>query len=70
MPGLTGHDLVRWLAEHHPATRSILMTGLDTGCDDCPILGGCPVLAKPFDPNDAVSMVGAVLARHRKRPET
>ena len=36
MPGLTGHDLARWLAQHHPATRSILMTGLDTGCDDWP----------------------------------
>ena len=70
MPELTGHDLARWLAEHHPATRSILMTGLDTGCDDCPILGSCPVLAKPFDPKDAVTRVGAVLARHRKRPET
>jgi len=70
MPGLTGHDLARWLAKHHPATLSILMTGLDTGCDDCPILGSCPVLAKPFDPKDAVSLVDAVLARQSKRPET
>ena len=70
MPEQTGHDLARWLAEHHPATRSILMTGLDTGCDDCPILGSCTILAKPFDPKEAVSLVGAVLARHRKRPET
>jgi CheY-like chemotaxis protein len=66
MPGLTGQDLVRWLAEHHPATRAILMTGLDSGYDNC----GCPVLAKPFDPMAALSLVGAVLAKHRKRPET
>jgi DNA-binding NtrC family response regulator len=70
MPGLTGHDLARWLANHHPATRSILMTGWDIGCDDCPILGSCTVLAKPFNPKDAVSLVGAVLARHTKKPET
>jgi DNA-binding NtrC family response regulator len=70
MPGLTGHDLARWLAEHHPATRSILMTGLDTGCDDCPIAGRCKVLAKPFNPRDAVSLVGAVLARDGRKPDS
>jgi CheY-like chemotaxis protein len=70
MPGLTGHDLARWLAKHYPATRLFLMTGLDISCDDCPILGGCTVLAKPFDPKDAVSLVGAVLTRYEKKPET
>ena len=70
MPGPTGHDLARWLAKHHPGTRSILMTGWDTGCDDCPIAGSCTVLAKPFNPTDAVLLVGAVLARPRKTPET
>jgi DNA-binding NtrC family response regulator len=69
MPGPSGHDLARWLAEHHPATRPVLMTGLDTVCDECPIPGSCPILSKPFDLDDAVSMVGAVLAQHRNRPE-
>jgi DNA-binding NtrC family response regulator len=70
MPGPTGHDLARWLANHHPTTRSILMTGLDTGCDDCPIAGRCKVLAKPFNPRDAVSLVGAVLARDGRKPDS
>ena len=70
MPGPTGHDLARWLANYHPATCPILMTGCDTGCDDCPILGSCTVLPKPFNPAHAVLLVGAVLARHKKRPET
>ena len=27
MPGLTGHDLARWLAKYHPATRSCVADG-------------------------------------------
>jgi DNA-binding NtrC family response regulator len=70
MPGQSGHDLARWLAERHPATQPILMTGWDTACEDCPISGRCQMLAKPFHPNDAVSLVKAVLARSLKKPST
>jgi DNA-binding NtrC family response regulator len=50
MPQLGGHDLARWLATYYPATKFILMTGWDTGCEDCPIAGRCSILAKPFAP--------------------
>jgi len=66
MPGFSGHDLARWLAEHRPATRFILMTGWDTGCEDCSIAGHCHVVLKPFVPRDVVSTVDAVLAFGQK----
>jgi DNA-binding NtrC family response regulator len=62
MPGFSGHDLARWLAEQRPATRFILMTGWDTGCDDCSIAGRCHIVVKPFLPRDVVSAVDAILA--------
>ena len=66
MPGFSGHDLARWLAEHRPATRFILMTGWNTGCEDCPIAGRCHIVVKPFVPRDVVSTVDAVLACGQK----
>lgn len=65
MPGQSGHDLARWLANFHPATRSILMTGLDTGCEECPIAGRCRIVAKPFLPREIVSLVDRTLASPR-----
>jgi DNA-binding response OmpR family regulator len=66
MPGLSGYELGRWLAEHRPATRFILVTGWDTGCEDCPIAGRCHIVLKPFVPRDVVSTVDAVLACGQK----
>jgi DNA-binding NtrC family response regulator len=65
MPASNGHDLARWLARFHPAIHCILMTGWDTGCEDCPIAGRCSILEKPFSPNDAVAVVNAIIASSR-----
>jgi DNA-binding NtrC family response regulator len=66
MPGMSGHELARWLARSHPATRLFLMTGWDTNCEDCPIAGRCCIVAKPFRPKDVVSRVDAALACGQK----
>jgi DNA-binding NtrC family response regulator len=66
MPDLNGHDLARWLAAARPATRFFLMTGWDTGCEDCSIAGRCSMIVKPFRPKDVVSTVNAVLACGQK----
>jgi DNA-binding NtrC family response regulator len=66
MPGISGHELARWLAERHPTTRFFLMTGWDTGCEDCSIAGRCHIVVKPFVPRDVVSTVDAVLACGQK----
>ena len=59
MNSLSGHDLARWIAEHHPSVPCILMTGFDDrGCDDCPFASGCIQIRKPFHPKDAVRVVG------------
>jgi DNA-binding response OmpR family regulator len=63
MPGMSGHELARWLARCHPATQLFLMTGWDTNCEDCPIAGRCSIVAKPFLPNEVVSRVDAALER-------
>jgi DNA-binding NtrC family response regulator len=65
MPGMSGHELARWLAKHHPATPFILMTGWDVGCEDCPIAGRCHIVRKPFLPKDVVSRINEILACRR-----
>src|SRR4051794_28083333 len=47
MPGMDGHDLVRWLATHFPATRTALMSGFDAGAADG-TNAPCPFIKKPF----------------------
>jgi DNA-binding NtrC family response regulator len=67
MNALSGHDLVRWVAAHHPAVTCVLMTGFDdTGCDSCPFVAGCPRLPKPFDAKEAVAAVAEALRERSK----
>src|SRR5260370_39514180 len=67
MPGLGGHELARWLAKHRSEARFILMTGWDTGCEDCPIAGRCHIVRKPFLPKDVVTTIDAILS-YRQKP--
>jgi len=64
MPGMDGHSLIRWVAEAYPAVRSVLMSGYDIRCGDCPFPGRCELLQKPFVPSVAVAAVGQVLRQH------
>jgi DNA-binding NtrC family response regulator len=67
MNSLSGHDLARWMAQHHPSVPCVLMTGFDdTECDNCPITSGCVQLRKPFEPEDAVSVVGRAIGTSAK----
>ena len=62
MPQVNGHDLVRWVTASHPTIRCVLMSAFDdTDCQDCPLRSRCHLLPKPFNPNDAVSLVERVL---------
>ena len=62
MNSLSGHDLARWVAEHHPSVPCVLMTGFDDqGCHDCPFAPGCIRLPKPFSLKDAVRVVGQAI---------
>jgi DNA-binding NtrC family response regulator len=62
MNSLNGHDLALWIAEHHPSVPCVLMTGFDDrGCNDCPFASSCIQLRKPFDPKDAVRVVGQAI---------
>jgi DNA-binding NtrC family response regulator len=61
MNSLSGHDLARWIAEHHPSVPCVLMTGFDGGCDDCPFASGCIRLRKPFNPKDAVAVLSQAI---------
>jgi DNA-binding NtrC family response regulator len=63
MPKMTGHELAQWIATEHPATRTILMSGFDLACQDCPHAGRCMLIPKPFRPRDAVAQVETALAR-------
>ena len=66
MPGMDGHELVRWAARTYPEIRCILMTGFDDiDCQDCPYVSGCRYLGKPFGPTAVVTAVEAAL---RERP--
>jgi DNA-binding NtrC family response regulator len=62
MPQINGHDLVQWVTTLHPATRCVLMSAFDdTDCHECPLVSRCPLLPKPFNPKDAVSLVERTL---------
>ncbi len=69
MPEMDGHELARWIAERYPRTRTILMSGYDTGCEDCPLTGRCLLLPKPFRPSQAVSIVEMALTEVRAEPK-
>ena len=43
-----GHQLMRWIAVHHPHTRSVLMSGCDMKCENCAYSPRCLLIAKPF----------------------
>lgn len=62
MPGMDGHELVQWIADHHPATRTALMSGYDEVRDKCLCAPRCHLIAKPFPPKKILSFVEQVLA--------
>jgi DNA-binding NtrC family response regulator len=61
MPQVSGHDLIRWVGANHPAIRCVLMTAFYTDCEYCPFVARCKLLAKPFSPKDAVSLIERLL---------
>ncbi len=62
MPSINGHELVRWVAENYPATKSILMTAYnDVDCHNCPAKRGCRILPTPLSPQQVISVVEQIL---------
>ncbi len=65
MPEIDGHELVQWLAARYPDTLTVLMTGYDGGCANCPYAPRCHLLYKPFRPAEAVQVIHDVLKTKR-----
>ncbi len=61
MPRTNGHELARWVAKRFPLVPTVLMSGLDTECEECPLASRCTLLSKPFLPQDAVSLIASML---------
>jgi DNA-binding NtrC family response regulator len=61
MPEMDGHQLVQWVAAHHPTTRTALMSGYDEVRDKCSCSPPCTLITKPFPPPKIVSFVEEVL---------
>ncbi|HET8727549.1 MAG TPA: response regulator [Alphaproteobacteria bacterium] len=71
MPDMTGPELARHLARHHPTVAVVYMSGYENrrpakermiGRDEA-------CLAKPFAPEHLAAEVGAALARHRSNAD-
>jgi DNA-binding NtrC family response regulator len=62
MPEMNGHQLVQWVAAHHPTTRTALMSGYDEVGGKCSGSSRCPLIAKPFPPQEILSFVEEVMA--------
>ena len=62
MPEMDGHQLMRWIAVHHPMTRTVLMSGYDPQCEKCAYSPRCVLVAKPFRPIEVVDAVKHAMA--------
>jgi DNA-binding NtrC family response regulator len=62
MPEMNGHELVQWVAAHHPTTRTALMSGYDEVGGQYSGSPRCPLIAKPFPPQEILSFVEEVMA--------
>jgi CheY-like chemotaxis protein len=61
MPGMNGHELVRWVSGNRPLTRYAMMSGLGPAYEDWPVSGTVPFLHKPFFPKEAVAVIEQML---------
>ena len=62
MPLMDGHELARWIANHCPGSRTVLMSASPTTCEECPFASRCAFLAKPFDRAGVLATVSSELA--------
>jgi CheY-like chemotaxis protein len=62
MPGMSGHELARWVAQNSPSTRTVLMSGYDLACEQCPYSPRCSMVEKPFRPEQLLEAVRKALA--------
>lgn len=63
MPKVNGLDLARWLHEHRPATRVVLVTGFATDEDEHDIARlGARLQRKPFEGSALVSLMKEMLS--------
>jgi hypothetical protein len=58
---MNGHELARWVAANYPATRTVLMSGYDAGCQGCAYSPRCSLVSKPFMPREVVKVVEGAL---------
>ena len=63
MPGQSGPELARRLAEYYPSLRVLLMSGYTDAADEAQgaYLGGLPFLQKPFTASQLAERVRLVL---------
>jgi CheY-like chemotaxis protein len=61
MPGMNGHELVRWIAGNRPGTQYAMMSGLPPEADEDPVPSRRPILQKPFFPKQAVALIELML---------
>jgi CheY-like chemotaxis protein len=63
MPKVGGLELARWLHEHRPATRVVLVTGFATDDDEHDIARlGARLQRKPFEGSTLVSLLKELLS--------
>ncbi len=63
LPELDGHDLARAVAARSPATRVVLISEADSGCELCPFSPRCAMIRKPFEPKHVVETISQVLTQ-------
>lgn len=68
MPGESGLDLLAHVRDRHPATATIVMSGVhDPQLADAALtLGACGYLVKPFSPEELSTEVLNALRRHNR----
>ena len=65
MPGMAGCELAKWVAAHWPATQTVLMSGHELPCDDCPNSPRCMFIRKPFRLDEILAAVEQASGKQR-----
>ena len=57
LPGMDGHEFAKTITRIRPGRRVIFVSSSGAHCEECPHSPVCPLILKPFDPDELIRAV-------------